>query len=87
MTVIKIFAKQSVVGGKNDQCYTALIVGEGRKWMKVIWPNAAGIRIQKVSVDSRYTALDYPVARAKKHLRRMGKLFGITKSARKALRA
>ena len=85
--IIKIFAKQHVPGGKNDQCYTALLVDEGRKWIKVIWPDAAGIRIRKVSTDSRYTAIEYPEAKAKKHLRRMGKLFGITKSARRALRA
>lgn len=84
--IIKIFAQQKVEGGKNDQWVTAFIVAEGRKWMRVIWPDASGIRIRRVSNGSKFFPIDYSDAKAKRHLRRMGKTFGITKSARKALR-
>jgi hypothetical protein len=52
----------------------------------VIYPDSGGIRIRKIKKDARYTVIDYPTNRAKRKLKVCGKNFGITKTAKKALR-
>ena len=68
---------------------TGIQVGEGPKWVQIIWPDSAGIKIRKLpkTRELKLTELnDYRIERAKKILRKCGVKFGITKSARKALR-
>ncbi len=71
---------------------TGLLIGEGPKWIRVIWPDAAGIRIHRVAKDrslkfteTEYRGRPYPVTRAKSKLRQMGRRVGISKTARRAL--
>lgn len=74
---------------EDEGVRTALVVAEGPKFLAVIWPDSAGMRIRKIrkSPGLRITELpDYPVARAKKIMRKCGRNFGITKGAKKALR-
>lgn len=71
---------------QDEGVRTGLVVSQGPRWIHIIWPDSAGIRIRKISVDSRITEIDYPIKRAKQTLRRCGKNFGITKSAKIALR-
>jgi len=79
--------KDSVIKIHEDEGYrTALVVGMGHKFMRVIYPDSAGIKIRKFNLDSKYQVLDYPTNRAKRKLRECGKKFGITKSAKVALR-
>lgn len=68
--------------------YVALVAIVGRKWVQLIRADAAGIKLtRRPKSDARYwVEIDYPVARAKRHFRKMGKAVGITKSARRALR-
>lgn len=90
MKVIKIRTEKTLpAGGIESSVRTALLVAEGRKWMQVIWPDSAGITINRIPVeDYFYTELGgYSIAKVKRALRRMGRNFGITKAARKALRA
>jgi hypothetical protein len=83
-----------------DEGYrTGLVVGEGPKYMSIIWPDSAGIGVTKLawvehrinpSRDVTLKTHDMPaisVPKAKKILRRMGKHCGITKAAKNALRA
>ena len=81
--------KDSVITLHEDEGYrTGLVVSVGPKYMQVIWPDSSGMKIRKIDVRiARYTVIDYPVAKCKRILRRCGKSFGITKSARRALQA
>lgn len=74
---------------EDEGIRTSLVVGVGPKFVAVIWADSSGIKIRKLPNDRtlKYKELDYPANRAKVMLRRMGKNFGITKSARRALRA
>jgi len=66
----------------------ALVVKRGRTWIHIILMDSAGIRVRKLRVsEERYmTALDYPVARAKKQFRAAHKRFGGSREARKFLK-
>lgn len=81
--------KDSVIKIHEDTGYkTALVVSVGPKFVGVIYPDSGGIKIRKVKKASmKYEVIDYPVKRAKVKLRKCGKAFGITKSAKVALRA
>lgn len=72
----------------------AVIVKVGLKFTSLIWADdrKPGVRINKVPNDwadnsppVEYRGKPYPLARAKKMFRKMGRTLGITKSARKAL--
>ncbi len=69
---------------------SGVLVTEGRKYLSFCWPDSAGIRVHKMPKSTRYTELQkngkpYPVNRAKRMLKSMGRKFGITKAARRAL--
>lgn len=76
---------------------TAIVLGEGPKYVRMIWADdrRPGVRVNKVPKDRMrrdtkplmYKGKPYPLARAKRHFRNMGRALGITKSARKELRA
>lgn len=73
---------------EDEGVRTGLLVTEGPKYVSVIWPDSAGIKIRKLpkSRNLRITEMpDYPVRKAKVHLRRCGRNFGITKTAKRAL--
>jgi hypothetical protein len=79
--------KDSVITIHEDEGYkTALVVGVGPKFIRVIYPDSAGIKIRKLKTDSNYVVIDYPTNRAKRKLKACGKSFGITKSAKQALK-
>lgn len=79
--------KDSVISIHEDEGYkTGLVVGVGHKFLRVIYPDSAGIKIRKIALDSKYNVIDYPTNRAKRKLRECGKNFGITKGAKVALR-
>jgi hypothetical protein len=73
----------------------ALIVKVGLKYTSLVWADdrTPGLRVNKVPHDHLrnappllYKGKPYPLTRAKKLLRKMGRTFGITKSAKIALR-
>jgi hypothetical protein len=83
-----------------DEGYrTGLVIAEGPKYMSIIWPDSSGIAVTKLEwVEHRLNpprkvTLEYhdlpaiTVSKAKKILRKMGRECGITKSAKRALRA
>ena len=74
---------------EDEGVRTALVVTVGPKFVSLIWPDSAGMKIRKLPNDRRlrYDVLeDYPVRKAKRAMRAMCKRFGVTKSARLALR-
>ena len=81
--------KGNVITLHEDEGYrSGLVVAVGPKYLQVIWPDSSGMKIHKVPVrTARYEVIEYPVAKCKRILRRCGKAFGITKSARRALTA
>lgn len=80
--------KDSIITIHEDDGYkTGLVVAVGHKYISVIYPDSSGMRIKKVPVDAKYEVIDYPTKKAKVKLRKCGKAFGITKGAKKALRA
>lgn len=82
MKVIKIHEDEGIRCG--------LQVSEGPKFISVIWIDSAGMRIRKLAKERSLRIVelvDYPIARAKKILRGCGNKFGITKAAKRALRA
>lgn len=80
--------KDSVINLHEDEGYrTGLVVSVGHKYIGVIYPDSSGMRIRKIKLDSKYSVIDYPTNKAKKMLRSCGQKFGITKSAKVALRA
>jgi hypothetical protein len=80
--------KDIVITLHEDEGYkTAIVAVVGRKYIGVIYPDSAGIRIRKITHDAKYVVTDYPAKKAKRLLRACGKKFGITKGAKKALAA
>ena len=81
--------KDSIITLHEDEGYrTALVVSVGPKYISVVYPDSSGMRIRKVKkLTAKYWVIDYPAKKAKAKLRKCGKLFGITKSAKIALRA
>lgn len=83
-----------VVRYHTDNGYVAALkVVVGRKMIQLIPMDSAGIKIVKVPLEQeRYMkpmelkGKPYPINRAKKLLRASGRRFGITKSAKLALR-
>ena len=78
----------------DDGIRPGLIVKVGRKFTSLIWADdrKPGVRVNKVPNDwvensrpVQYHGKPYPLARAKKMFRKMGRSLGITKSARRAL--
>lgn len=73
---------------EDEGIRTALVTTIGPKFAHMIWADSSGMKLHKIRLAGiRYEVLDYPVKRAKVMFRKMGKNFGITKSARRALRA
>jgi len=72
----------------HNGTFTGIHVGDGRKFFKLILMDAAGIRIIKEPLGNKrfMTVLEYRTAKARKLFRAAGRRFGITKSAKKALR-
>lgn len=74
----------------DDGYRCALVVTVGPKFTGMIWidDRSPGVRINKI-LNSQVTSkpLEYPLAKAKKLFRSCGKKLGITKAARRALRA
>ena len=71
----------------DDGIRTGLVTAVGPKFISVVWPDSSGIRIRKIGRDARYRVLDgYNLNKAKRHLRRCGRNFGITKAAKTALK-
>lgn len=69
---------------------TALVTAVGPKFTRLIWidDRKPGVRVNKVrNNEVRATTLDYPLAKAKRGFRKAGAHLGITKTARKELRA
>ena len=81
--------KDTVIRIHEDEGYrTGLVVAVGPKYLQVIWPDSSGMKIRKIKISTaRYLVIDYPVAKCKRILRKCGASFGITKSARRALKA
>ena len=84
--------KKVVTWRSNEGVRSALLVNEGRKFISLI-PVDLPVRIKKVPLtetkymrDSEYKGKLYPLKRAVRILKRMGKEGGITKSASKALK-
>jgi len=79
----------TVITIHEDEGYrTGILAVTGRKFLGVIWPDAGGIKINRVPIDgAKYTEIDYNLEKAKKALRKCGRNFGITKEAKRALRA
>lgn len=74
----------------DDGVRSAFIVAVGPTFTRMIWidDRNPGVRIHKIrNNEIRSTLMDYPLARAKKLLRKTGRSLGITKSAKRALRA
>lgn len=68
----------------------AIVVLVARKYTHFIWAEDSrpGVQIRKVlHPEIRAEVITYSLAKAKKSFRRMGRSFGITKSAKRALRA
>lgn len=72
----------------TDGQFIALVVNEGRKWMHVILMDSAGIRVSRVKLTEAkwMEPIDYPVKKAARKFLAAGRAFGITGSARKALK-
>jgi len=81
----------NIIKIRTENCVrTALIVAITTKYMSAVWANdkKPGVRIHKIPHNEvRADIIDYPLAKAKKAFRKMGRTFGITKSAKRALRA
>lgn len=74
----------------DDGYRCALVVTVGPKFTGLIWidDRSPGVRINKIrNTEITSKALDYPLAKAKRLFRKSGRTLGITKAARRALRA
>ncbi len=75
----------------DDGVRSALVVAVGPKFTSLIWidDRNPGVRINKIlNAEIRATEIaGYPIAKAKKLFRKSGRSLGITKSAKRALRA
>lgn len=79
--------KNTVVTVHDDEgVRTGLVVTVGPKWLGVIWPDSSGMTINKVDINGRYHAIEYPIKKARRRLRKFAALVGITKAGRIALR-
>jgi hypothetical protein len=86
----------SVVNWRTDEggVVTAILLGRGRKYLRIIPIDSAGIKLvpgvlfseERHMVQALYKGAPYPVKRAARRLLKFGKTFGITKSARTALK-
>jgi hypothetical protein len=78
----------TIIQVHEDEGYrTALVTSIGPKFISLIWADSAGIKIRKILTNEiRARELDYPTKKAKVAFRKMGRDFGITKSAKRALR-
>ena len=68
----------------------AIVVLVAKKYTHLVWAEDTrpGVQIHKIPhAEIRAQVIVYPLAKAKKSFRRMGRTFGITKSAKIALRA
>jgi hypothetical protein len=75
----------------DDGVRSAFIVAVGPKFTSMIWidDRNPGVRINKL-LNTEIRAIElagYPIAKAKKLFRKSGRSLGITKSAKRALRA
>jgi len=79
----------TIINVHEDEGYrVALVVAVGPKFVQMIWADSSGMKIHKLPTSTlKFTTMEYPLAKAKKAMRLMGTRFGITKSARRALRA
>ena len=69
--------------------YTVLLVKTGRKFLHVIFMDSAGIKLTKVKVkehDYMWELDTYPLKAAIKRFKIAGRNFGITHSAKQALK-
>ena len=72
----------------DERIRTGILVKTGRKYLRVIWPDCKGLRVNLVPINgAKYTTIEYNIDKAKKALRKCGHTFGITRAAKKALRA
>jgi hypothetical protein len=80
----------------DDGVRSAIVIKTGPTYAHVIWADdrSPGVRVNKVpkawlryATPLLYKDKPYPLARAKRLFRKMGKSLGITKSAKKELRA
>ena len=90
--------EQSVISIRLDEggVRSAIVVKIGPKFAHLVWADdrVPGVRVNRVPVGHldlaeplMYREKPYPLPRAKRLFRRMGKNLGSTKSAREALRA
>lgn len=75
---------------EDEGCRVAIVVAVAQKYTHLVWVSDSkpGVKIHKIPHgEIRARVVDYSLAKAKKSFRRMGRTFGITKSAKLALRA
>ena len=87
MQVMK-FKAQDDLGGRAGT-YTVLLAAIGRKYIRVMFMDSAGIRLQRMGIGELpyMTELtDYPLKRAVNKFKRAGRKFGITTTAARALK-
>jgi hypothetical protein len=84
-----------VVKWRTDEggVVTAILLGRGRKYLRLIPIDSAGIKLTNVSFDeerhmvpAEFKGKPYPVKRAARSILKFGKTFGITKTAKAALK-
>ena len=86
MSAAELVSYNELRGGRH----VAVLVTTGRRWAHVITMWDKGIKVRKVNkAERRYMRPmpDYPIKRAARMLLDAGARFGITKAARRALRA
>ena len=81
------FKAQDDAGGRAGT-YTVLLGTIGRKYIRVMFMDSAGIRLQRMGIKELdyMTELDYPLKRAVIKFRKAGRKFGITTTAARALK-
>jgi hypothetical protein len=81
-------ANQIIRLHQDEGVRTALVVKVTPQYVRLIWPDSAGMKIRKLRNDRylRYDVLEYSVRECKRRMRKMCKAFGSTKTARAALR-
>jgi hypothetical protein len=82
------FKAQDDKGGRAGT-YTVLLAKVGRKYIHVIFMDSGGIRLQRMNIrelDYMTELVDYPIKRAVNKFKRAGRKFGITRSAKIALK-
>jgi hypothetical protein len=80
----------------DDGVRSAIVIKTGPTFAHVIWADdrTPGVRINKIpkiwmryATPLEYKGKPYPLSRAKRLFRKMGRSLGITKAAKKELRA